>query len=408
MIAKTHALSLAWLTLPVFCGCAADDRRGETADAGSLAAAGGLGGGSAATGGGSTGGRSGTGGSGATGGASGSSSGAAGVGGTTATGGTASAGTTQSSGAGAGIAGKAGDGAAGVETGGAGKAGSGAAGAGGGTVMAGTCETLPSVSDYAAPGPFADAKMFTGTGPSNNYTLFRPDTSLGMAGFKHPIVTWGNGISTTPNMYESTLTFLATHGFVIIACNDTQAERPCLSAGLDWLISENASGSMAGKLDVTRELAIGYSWGGGAAIDTSDRPNIKATVSLHGMPPRETDAFPSMHAPLLLFTSTGDTFVSAAEYVTPNYEQSTVQTFYATLADATAGHLYIADEGASVCLGAIIGLGACGNALVERAPTVAWLRYWGCNDQNAKSFFFGDDCVLCKSPWTNPQRKEWN
>jgi hypothetical protein len=147
-----------------------------------------------------------------------------------------------------------------------------------------SCESLPPVMDYSAPGPFGDAKMFSNTGPNNNYTLFRPDASLGKNGFKHPIATWGNGILTTPDMYQRTLPLIATHGFVIIACNDTQAERACLSDGMDWLIAQNDSGEMAGTLDTTREIAIGYSWGGGAAIDVSDRPNIRATVSLHGMP----------------------------------------------------------------------------------------------------------------------------
>jgi hypothetical protein len=284
-----------------------------------------------------------------------------------------------------------------------GEANAGAAGASLGT----SCETLPPVTDYAAKGPFADAKMFTSTGPNGNYTLFRPDASLGKDGFKHPIAAWGNGITTTPDQYEETLTLIATHGFVIVACNDTQVERPCISDGMDWLVGQNASGPMLGKLDTTREATIGYSWGGGGAIDTADRPNVKATVSLHGMPPRVTDAFAKMHAPLLLFTSTGDTFVSAAEYVTPNYEASTVQTFYATLGDATAGHLYVVDEGAPVCLGAVLGLGLCGSAAVERAPTIAWLRLWTCGDQNAKKFFYGDDCILCRNPWTMPQRKAW-
>jgi hypothetical protein len=249
--------------------------------------------------------------------------------------------------------------------------------------------------------------MFTGTGPNSNYTVFRADSSLGKNGFKHPIVAWGNGISTTPDQYAQTLTLIATHGFVIVACNDTQVERPCMSAGLDWLIDQDASGPMMGKLDITREATIGYSWGGGGAIDTADRVNVKATVSLHGMPPRVTDAFAKMHAPLLLFTSTGDTFVSANEYVTPNYQKSLVQTFYATFADTTAGHLYVVDQGAAACLGAILGLGGCESAVVERAPTIAWLRLWVCGDENAKKFFYGDDCTLCQSPWTTPQRKEW-
>jgi hypothetical protein len=270
---------------------------------------------------------------------------------------------------------------------------------------------LPPVSDYSAPGPFGDAKMISSTGPSGNYTLFRPDATLGKNGFKHPIATWGNGISTTPDMYETTLTLIATHGFVIIAVNDTMAEEPALSAGLDWLVAQNmASGDLQGKLDTSREIAIGYSWGGGAALDTSYRPNIKVTVSLHGMPPRKSDAFDTMHAPLLLFTSTGDSFVTAAGYVTPNYDKSKVQTFYATLGDATAGHLYVADVNPSniVCSGgAALGLGDCKGDPAEHAPTIAWLRLWVYGDQDAKKYFYGDDCVLCKDPWIMPQRKNW-
>jgi hypothetical protein len=272
----------------------------------------------------------------------------------------------------------------------------------------GDCTSLPPINDYGAPGPFGDARMFANEGPNGNYTLFRADGSLGKDGFEHPIATWGNGISTTPDQYQKTLGLIASHGFVIIACNDTQAERPCLSDGLDWLIEQNtAGGPLQGKLDPSREVTIGYSWGGGAAIDTADRANVKATVSLHGMPPRVATAFDSMHSPLLLFTSTGDSFVTAAGYVTPNYEKSQVQTFYATLNDNAAGHLYVVDQGAAVCIGGILGLGACQTALEEQAPTIAWLRYWACGDQGAERFFFGDDCTLCSAPWAQPERKEF-
>lgn len=264
---------------------------------------------------------------------------------------------------------------------------------------------LPPTDDYAAPGPFDDAMMVSGVGPGGAYTLFRPGASLGRDGFQHPIVTWGNGISTTPAVYEQTLTLIATHGFVIIAANDTQAEEPALTAGLQWLVEQNQSGDMQGLLDTSREATIGYSWGGGAAIDTAYRPNVVATVSMHGMPPRRDDAFTAMHSPLLLFTSTGDSFVSAEEYVTPNYQAATVQTFYATLDDPGAGHLYPADEGSFACIAAT--LGSCGNAAEERAPMIAWLRLWVYGDMGGRDFFYGDDCKLCTAPWTNPQRKHW-
>lgn len=253
---------------------------------------------------------------------------------------------------------------------------------------------LPTPTDYGATGPFSDAKMFTNVGPSSNYTLFRPDdASLGRDGIKHPIVAWGNGISTNPTQYESLLTTIASHGFVIIATNDTTVERPAMSAGLDWLVEQNdTAGPMQGKLDVTKEATIGYSWGGGAAIDTADRPNVLATVSFHGMPPRgDQAAFDAMHAPLLLFTSTGDTFVSRSGFVQPNYDASIVQT-------ALAEH-----EGYSHTTPLLTP----GDAGDERAPAIAWLYLWVYGEHDAEKFFYGADCILCMAPWTDFDTKNW-
>jgi hypothetical protein len=268
------------------------------------------------------------------------------------------------------------------------------------------CDTLAPTDNYGAEGPFHNVEIIKRIGPKHNYTLFRPALEmLGKDGFKHPIATWGNGILTTPNQYKTLLTLIASHGFVVIACNDIQAERSCLNAGLDWLIEQNESGQMAGKLDITREVSIGYSWGGGAAIDVANRPNMKATVSLHGMPPRESKAFDEIHNPLLLFTSTGDKFVYKEKYVTPNYDKSNVQTFYATLNDPSVGHLYVIDKGSLSCLVSPI-LGACGDAQQEQAPTIAWLRMFACNDQYAREYFYGEDCRMCLQPWS-AKKKHW-
>ena len=272
------------------------------------------------------------------------------------------------------------------------------------------CTSLPKVSDYAAKGPFADAKMFPSVGPNGNYVMYRPDASLGKDGFKHPMVAWGNGIATTPDVYKNLLTHLASHGFIIIACPEIVSEEPCLSQGLDWLAQQNtAAGPLQGKIDTSREATLGYSWGGGAAIDTSKRPNVKATVSLHGMPPRN-NPWAQMHAPLLLTTSLGDTFVSAEGYVTPNYNKSQVQTFYATLNEPNEGHMYIVDSGAAVCDLAWIFVSdgsKCGSATLEQPAVAAWMRLWACGDEGARNYFYGDDCTLCSGQWTNPQTKNW-
>lgn len=107
-------------------------------------------------------------------------------------------------------------------------------------------------------------------------------------------------------------------------------------------------------------------------------------MSFHGLQgPAE-----QLNGPLLLFTSTGDNFVSAQQFVTPTFNRSTVQTFYATLLGGS--HLT-----------------PTGNAGPERAPAVAWLRLWVYGDEAARSFFEGDDCTLCTNPWTNPRSKNW-
>jgi hypothetical protein len=249
------------------------------------------------------------------------------------------------------------------------------------------------VSDYAAPGPFMTTTM-DGTGPDGMYTIYRPMT-LGENGFKHPIATWGNGITTTPQLYPGLLGGIASHGFVIVASDSTGVTADLMTAGLDWLIKQNDAGGMfEGKLDVKRAASIGYSLGGGAAVTTGKHPNVIVTVSMHGLP---GDAG-SLHGPLLLFTSTQDTFVTADGFVTPNYVASKVQTFYAWLAGAgDNGHLT-----------------PIGDAGPERAPMIAWLRLWVYGDDGAKKYFYGDDCILCKDPWSAPQdsmkspmRKNW-
>ena len=244
-------------------------------------------------------------------------------------------------------------------------------------------QTLPPVSDYGAKGPLRSITV-NNTGPNGQYTMFRPQT-LGENGFKHPPATWGNGITTTPATYPGLLGTIASHGFVIIASNSTNVTAQLMTAWARLALPQNnAAGEFQGKLAPSCAVSIGYSLGGGAAVTTGSHASVVTTVSFHGL----QGAAERLHGPLLLFTSTGDTFVSAAQFVTPTYNRSTVQTFYATLTGGS--HLT-----------------PIGDAADERAPAVAWLRLWVFNDQAARKYFDGADCILCKAPWTNPQRKNW-
>jgi hypothetical protein len=244
-------------------------------------------------------------------------------------------------------------------------------------------QTLPPISDYSQNGPYATMSM-DGSGPDGKYTVFRP-TTLGENGFKHPIAMWGNGIITTPQSYPGLLSAVASNGIVVIASDSTMVTAQNMTDGLDWMVQQNGqAGDYQGKLDTSCLISIGYSLGGGAAVNAGKHANVVVNVSFHGL----TGDSASLHGPLLLFTSTGDTFVSAAQFVDPTFNASTVPTFYATITGGSH-------------------LNPLGNAGDERAPAIAWLRLWVYGDQGARKYFYGSDCILCQSPWVNPRTKNW-
>jgi hypothetical protein len=80
-------------------------------------------------------------------------------------------------------------------------------------------------------------------------------------------------------------------------------------------------------------------------------------------------------------------------WLAPTYDDSQVQTFFGTVVGANHGYI----QGT---VGGVPGG-------VETPAMIAWLRYWIYNDQGAKKYFYGDDCVMCDAPWTDPKRKNW-
>lgn len=252
---------------------------------------------------------------------------------------------------------------------------------GGGSSM-GCGETLPPLSDYSQNGPYT-AMTVNNSGPDGGYTLVLP-TTLGQNGFKHPIATWGNGITTTPADYPTLLNRIASNGIVVIASNNTTVSAADMTGGLDWMVQQNAaSGNYQDKLDTTCLIAIGYSWGGMGAVNAGSHADIVTTVSFHGLQGASQD----LKTPLLLFTSTTDTFVTASGYVTPTYNASVVQTFYETTTAAgdpsDEGHLLVLDAKDP-----------------EYDVAMAWLRFWVYGDQGARSYFYGADAKACESPFS--------
>jgi dienelactone hydrolase len=248
---------------------------------------------------------------------------------------------------------------------------------------------LPPTADYSAFGPFTTSTE-NNTGPDGTYTIVRPET-LGKDGFLHAPIIFGPGIGGPVASMMNLLQRIASHGFVIIGRQlDAGPGNPENNMRLDWLLAQNttAGSKFEGKLDVRRAAAMGYSVGGTAAVDIGAHKAITTVISIHGH-----SAKAELHGTLLLLGGTNDVMRDGQSWLAPTYEASQVQTFF-SLVDG-ANHGYPARTVDGVQSG------------VEAPAMIAWLRYWIYNDQAAKRYFFGDDCVMCTSPWTKTQRKNW-
>jgi hypothetical protein len=388
------------------CGDATDPFGGSPGTAGAAAAGragsptggAGLGSGAAGASGGGSGGQP-------AGGASGSSSATGGTSGSHAAGSGTAAGAAGTGAAGAsgtgGAAGLGGRGAGGASNAGASNAGESNAGAssGGGPTggMAGTSgaagsgaaggPTLPPVTDYKAAGPFATT-VEKNQGPGKAYTVYRP-TMLGQNGFLHAPIIFGPGIGQEVSVHTTMLTNFASHGFVVVGTPvlnggpGDATNRKSMQDGLDWIIAQNdVAGTYEHKLWVDHAISMGYSVGGTSAVEIGGSPAVATTVSIHGH-----KASAALHGPLLQTTGTKDTVGMPLQQQT--YDLSMVQTFLATLTGADHGYIQNAGGGE------------------ERPAILAWMRYFIYGDAGAEHYFYGDDCVLCKAPWENPQRKNW-
>ncbi len=317
------------------------------------------------------------------------------------------AGNSESGGAAAGQGGASNGGSAGVAGGGGGAAGGGAGNAGGGNSggaagaagagggNAGTTgggggaagPTLPPITDYTAKGPFA-TKQENNVGPGGKYTVYRPEP-LGKDGFLHAPIVFGPGIGQQVTVHTQMLTNFASHGFIVVGTPvlnggpGDAANLKSMQEGLDWIVMQNsASGTYQGKVWVDHAISMGFSVGGTSAVQLGGDKAVATVVSIHGH-----NASAALHGPMLQTTGTKDTVGMPLQQQT--YDKSMVPTFLATLTGAP--HQYIESNGGGD----------------ERPAILAWMRYWIYGDDGAKKYFFGTDCVLCKAPWENPQRKNW-
>jgi hypothetical protein len=126
----------------------------------------------------------------------------------------------------------------------------------------------------------------------NKFDIYYP-TPLGANGFKHPILTWGNGTLGSAAQVDYFLRHMASWGFVIIATEDQQTGpgQTVLDAA-NFLVAANSNplSPFSGKLNVNQIGAFGYSQGAGGAgnafVKSTGSANPIKTAILIELPAR--------------------------------------------------------------------------------------------------------------------------
>jgi len=252
---------------------------------------------------------------------------------------------------------------------------------------------FPPVSDVSVKGPYT-SKTINSSGPGGAYTIFHP-AELAPNGVLSPIVSWGNGGFTTPVDYPQ-LPHLASHGFVVIAANDSLVTGAQVRAGVDWIVQQNevSTSPFYKKLDVKRIAGVGYSNGGLATLEAADDPRYLTIVIISGANLNEDSRATNMsklHTPIAYLCTDDD---ASKGNCMADFAVVKQPAFFGVMKGT-----------AHTDVTTILGLGV--DAAIKRVATgtTAWLRWQVLGDLSFKPTFVGADCTLCKdSAWTVQQK----
>ena len=237
-------------------------------------------------------------------------------------------------------------------------------------------------------GPQAGVGVDGGTPPQ--FTMFRPK-DMTQGGLCHPVITWGNGTGSTPNLYSGLLNALASHGFVVIASNSTnvsQGNPAPMVVGVTWVLDQNSDPTsvLYQRIDTTHIGATGHSQGAFATATAGADSHIVTIAPICGAMAQR-----NLHGPALLLCGGADTLVPCDGTVLTAYNGITNQPVM--LADyLTADH------------GNWLTFGSAALTPIEVA-VVAWMRVQLMGDTSLRSRFYGADCTLCQDPAWQIQSK---
>lgn len=227
--------------------------------------------------------------------------------------------------------------------------------------------------DYTDQGPFQVAVENAAA-----HTYYSPTQLGGQGCTSHPVIIWGNGIFTTPTVYDGLLRHFASWGFVVAAANSSFPNGSEMVDGLDNLEQLNSQPGhrFNGMLDLERVGSTGHSMGGGGAINAAADPRVDTTFPLQ---PLFSGNERGVHGTAFYMTGTADTVIPPATVRTKFDNSSGIPAAFGNLDGAH--HLV-----------------PLGNAGDFKGPATAWARWQLAGDANASSWFLGADCGMCTAP----------
>jgi hypothetical protein len=141
-------------------------------------------------------------------------------------------------------------------------------------------DTEPIESTYGSPGRWQVERSTVVDGAGHSYVLHLP-SNLGANGFKHPIVTWGNGSLVPESAYAAVLDHLASWGFVVVATTSTWTGKGDeILAAAEYLTEQAAQPTSVfyHRLATGRVGALGHSQGAYGALNAASRSQCPITT----------------------------------------------------------------------------------------------------------------------------------
>jgi dienelactone hydrolase len=224
------------------------------------------------------------------------------------------------------------------------------------------------------------------------FTLFRP-SDLAQGDLCHPVITWGDGHGTTPSLYSSLLTRMASHGFIVIASNSSavsQGSPAPMLAGVTWVLerNEDPTSVLYQRIDTTRVGATGHSEGAGATASAGANDDVLTIAPICGGGNAR-----NLHGPALLLCGGQDTTLPCSGSISALDSITTQPALVANYLTATHTNWITRGNAPSPM----------------EVAALAWMRVQLMGDTTLKPMFYGEDCTLCTdSAWDITQNPLMN